>query len=90
MKIKIEYNIPIPDEHASRIKYAYLFESMKEPNKNKIASFIINAGNKPKFKARNLHQSAVNFCRLNKLSWKFTYRIIGQGKRKKIRIWRIK
>jgi hypothetical protein len=54
------------------------------------ASFIIKGGEKPKFKARNLHQSAINFCRIYKLKWKFTYRIIGKGKIKKIRIWRIK
>jgi hypothetical protein len=89
-KIKIEYNIPVPNEHASRIKYAYLFENMEKPTKKRVASFIIKAGDKPKFKARNLYQSAVNFCRLNKLDWKFTYRITGYGKRKKIRIWRIK
>lgn len=93
MKIKVEYNIPIPNEHASRIKYAHLFEKMEKPEKptrKKNASFVIKAGSKPKFTARNLYQSAVNFCRLNKLNWKFTYRIRGYGKRKKIRIWRIK
>lgn len=90
MNIKIEYNIPVPNEHASRIKYAHLFENMEKPTKNKVASFSIPAGKKPKFRARNLHQSAVNFCGLSKLDWKFTYRIIGRGKIKKIRIWRIK
>jgi hypothetical protein len=90
MNIKIEYNIPVPNRHASRIKYAHLFENMKAPAKHKVASFIIPAGKKPKFKARNLYQSAVNFCRLNKLDWKFQYQITGRGKIKKIRIWRIK
>lgn len=90
MNIKIEYNIPIPNEHASRIKYGYLFERMKKPTKKSKASFVIKGGKKPKFTARNLNQSAANFCKLNKLNWKFTYRIVGYGKRKKIRIWRIK
>lgn len=84
MKIKIEYGIPIPNEHASRIKYP--FEDMQKVG----ASFTIKGGAKPKFKARNLHESARNFCRINKLKWKFTYRIIGKGKIKKVRIWRIK
>ena len=90
MNIKIEYNIPVPNEHASRIKYAHLFEQMEKPTNKKVASFTIRGGKKPKFKARNLHQSAVNFCKLNKLDWKFTYRIIGHGKIKRIRIWRVK
>lgn len=90
MKIKIEYHIPVPNEHASRIKYGYLFENMQKPTKEKVASFCIRAGNKPKFTARNLCQSAYNFCKLNKLDWKFTYRIIGYGNKKKVRIWRIK
>lgn len=90
MNIKIDHSIPVPNEHASRIKYAYLFEQMEAPAKKRIDSFMIPAGKKPKFKARNLHQSAVNFCRLNKLKWKFTYRIIGRGKIKRIRIWRVK
>lgn len=91
-KIRIEYNIPIPNEHASRIKYAHLFEQMKAPSKDKkkIASFVIKAGTKPKFRARNLNQSAALFCKLNNLNWKFSYRIKGLGKRKTIRIWRIK
>jgi len=79
MKIIIEENIPIPGEHSARIKYP--FERMK-----KGSSFIIKGGKKPKFKARNLSQSAINFCRMHKLKWKFTYRIIG----KNVRIWRIK
>lgn len=90
MYIKIDHNIPIPNEHASRIKYAHLFEQMEAPTKKRIDSFMIPAGKKPKFTARNLHQSAVNFCRLNKLKWKFRYRIMGRGKIKKIRIWRVK
>ena len=81
MKIKIEKNIPIPGEHSARIKYP--FEQMKKGD-----SFLIRVwgGKKPKFKARNLSQSAINFCRIHKLNWKFTYRIIGNG----VRIWRIK
>lgn len=90
MNIKIEYNIPVPNEHASRVKYAHLFEAMEKPTKDRVASFTIRGGAKPKFRARNLHQSAKVFCKLNKLDWKFTYRIIGNGKIKKIRIWRIK
>lgn len=82
IKIKIEKNIPIPKGIGRRVK-DYPFADMVKGD-----SFLIKVQQrtKRKFKARNLTQSAVNFCRINNKNWKFSYRITDDG----VRIWRIK